>query len=248
MTAPGRPSASRRPREERIAQIMAAAGAEFRRAGFERASMARIARQAGVVEGTIYRFFENKRDLLGRVIEAWYVDMLADYARELAGVSGTRARLRYMIWRHLRTLRDEPAMCRMMFERIRADPDYRASAVFRQNHLYTVRTLDIVREGIARGEIRPDIDLRLARDLIYGGVEHRSWAWLRGEGEIDPDGAADAIVDLVLGGLAADDAPAGSGPGAAQGGAAPGLERKLGELATRLERVAADRKTTGEDP
>jgi hypothetical protein len=37
--------------------------------------------------------------------------------------------------------------------------------------------------------------------MIYGCTEHHTWAYLRGEGDFDPDSSADAIVDLVLSGL-----------------------------------------------
>lgn len=222
-----RGSTGRRPRAERVAQIMAAATAEFRDAGFEGASMARIARQADIVEGSIYRFFESKRDLLTKVVEAWYEGMLTDYARELAGISGTRDRLRFMIWRHLRTIRDEPEMCRLMFNHIRSAPDYRETAIFRLNRLYTMRTLDIVREGMTSGELRPGLDLALVRDVIYGGVEHRSWAFLRGEAAFDPDAVADAVVDIIVSGLAS------SAPGEADPSAL-----RLEKITLRLERAA----------
>ncbi|WP_158969990.1 TetR/AcrR family transcriptional regulator [Chachezhania sediminis] len=202
MTRPQAP-ATRRPREERIADIMAAASEEFRISGFEGASMASIARRANVVEGSIYRFFTHKHDLLTKVVEQWYEDMLADYARQLSCIAGTRNRLRYMIWRHLKTIHDDPEMCRLMFDHVRSAPDYRDTAVFRLNRLYTLRTLEIVQEAMAAGRVRQDLDLTMVRDFIYGGVEHRSWAYLRSEGTIDPDATADAIVDLVLHGLCA---------------------------------------------
>ena len=62
--SPHRAKATRLSREERMAQILAAATAEFREAGFYRASMSAIATRACVVEGSIYRFFDNKAALL----------------------------------------------------------------------------------------------------------------------------------------------------------------------------------------
>jgi len=83
----------------------------------------------------------------------------------------------------------------------------------------------IVREGMDAGELRTDIPLRLVRDMIYGCVEHRTWAYLRGEGNFDVDESADAIVDLVLSGLQKTPVqPAPSGGG---------------DLALRLERAVA---------
>ncbi|WP_274631181.1 TetR family transcriptional regulator [Arvimicrobium flavum] len=201
MSSAGRRQASRLPRERRIADIMGAARGVFRDKGYEEAPLSEIAERANVVEGSIYRYFDNKRDLLVKVIEDWYETMLADYDQRLAGITGTRNRLRFMIWRHLTTIHDEPALCNLMFQHLRTGPDYTHTAVFELNRRYTHRTLDIVQEGIEAGELRDDVPLPLVRDMIYGCIEHRTWAYLRGEGEFEPDETADAIVDLVLSGL-----------------------------------------------
>lgn len=207
-------------RERRVADIMNAAREVFREKGYEDAPLSEIAERANVVEGSIYRYFDNKRDLLVKVIEDWYEGMLADYDQQLSGIAGTRNRLRYMIWRHLATIHDDPALCNLMFQYLRTGKDYSETAVHDLNREYTRRTLDIVKEGIAAGELRPDVPLRLVRDMIYGCVEHRTWAYLRGEGMFDPDATADAVVNLVLGGLQMAQASATSA-----------------DVATRLERA-----------
>jgi TetR/AcrR family transcriptional regulator, fatty acid metabolism regulator protein len=191
----------RLPRERRIAEIVAAARAEFREKGYQEALLSDIAERAKVVEGTIYRYFENKYDLLVKVIEHWYETMLSDYDQQLAGISGTRNRLRFMVWRHLTAIHDDPALCQLMFGILRTGADYRGTHIFELNRRYTRRTLDIVQEGIAAGEYRSDTPLGLVRDMIYGCVEHRTWGYLRGEGDFDPHKTADAVVDLVIGGL-----------------------------------------------
>lgn len=50
--------------EERKEQILTAAARVFSRKGFERATIAEIAHEAGVSEGSIYNYFQNKLDLL----------------------------------------------------------------------------------------------------------------------------------------------------------------------------------------
>ncbi|SMH51796.1 TetR/AcrR family transcriptional regulator [Mesorhizobium australicum] len=198
---PARRQVFRLSRERRVADIMAAARDVFREKGYEDAPMSDIAVRANVVEGSIYRYFENKRDLLVKVIEDWYEAMLADYDQQLSGIRGTRNRLRFMIWRHLKTIHEEPALCDLMFQFLRTGRDYSHTTVYELNKQYTRRTLDIIKEGIAAGELRGDVALRLVRDMIYGCIEHHTWAYLRGEGQFDPDATADAIVDLVLSGL-----------------------------------------------
>jgi AcrR family transcriptional regulator len=50
--------------EERKAQILTASAKVFAHKGFERATIADIAKEAGVAEGSIYNYFKNKADLL----------------------------------------------------------------------------------------------------------------------------------------------------------------------------------------
>jgi AcrR family transcriptional regulator len=191
----------RLPRERRVADIIATARAEFEEKGHQDALLCDIAVRAEVVEGAIYRYFEYKHDLPAKVIEHWCEAMLSDYDRQRAGICGARNRLRFMIWRHLSTIRDDPALCHLAFRVLRTGSGYRATNIFERSRRYTRRMLDIVMEGVSAGELRPDVPLGLARDMIYGCVEHRTWAYLRGEGDFDPNKTADAIVDLVLGGL-----------------------------------------------
>ncbi|MBC7052010.1 helix-turn-helix transcriptional regulator, partial [Salmonella enterica subsp. enterica serovar Enteritidis] len=87
---------SRLSREQRVADIMSAARAVFAEHGYDDASVAEIAARAGVVEGSVYRYFEHKRALLVKVVEDWYEEMLADYDEHLAMIEGTWNRLRFM--------------------------------------------------------------------------------------------------------------------------------------------------------
>jgi TetR/AcrR family fatty acid metabolism transcriptional regulator len=50
--------------EQRKGQILAAAAKAFAAKGFARATIADIAREAGVAEGSIYNYFKDKQDLL----------------------------------------------------------------------------------------------------------------------------------------------------------------------------------------
>lgn len=58
-----------------------------------------------------------------------------------------------------------------------------------------------MKAGIAAGELRPEASPSLVRDLVFGCIEHRTWAFLRGEGNFDPAEMADAITNLVHHGL-----------------------------------------------
>ncbi|MGE0735523.1 MAG: TetR/AcrR family transcriptional regulator [Alphaproteobacteria bacterium] len=222
----------RLPREQRERDILDAALAIFAERGYEETSMAEIAARGGMVEGTIYKYFENKRDLLFKVMGRWYQSMLDDYAAGLDGVHGTRNRLRYMIWRHLKSIDENPALCRLFFREIRSDPNYHLSAIYEMNRRYTRFITDILRDGVEAGELRDDLPAALVRDMIYGGIEHTTWNYVCGRGELDAGAVADAQADVVFRGIAV---PSAEPPSIAD--AAARIER----AAERIERALRPR-------
>jgi TetR/AcrR family fatty acid metabolism transcriptional regulator len=219
----------RMPAEKRISDIMVAARAVFTEHGANDALISEIAERAGVVEGSIYRFFSNKRELVERVVERWYEDTLADFGAQFDGVRGAWNQLRVIVHHHLMTIKREPALARIVFQDLRPAPDYRATRVFQLNQAYTGRIVEVVRAGVLSGEFRPDVSPPLVRDMVFGCIEHRTWAFLRNEGDFDPASTADAIANLVYRAIAV--APERSDR------TAVALDR-LERAAERLERLA----------
>jgi TetR/AcrR family fatty acid metabolism transcriptional regulator len=210
---PSRPSVFRLPRERRVADIMSAARKVFEEKGYDAALIS---------------------DIAEKVVEHWYAGMLSDYDHELRKIRGSRDRLRFLVWKHLITVHEEPALCRLVFQILRVSDGYQSTEVFKLNRAYTRRTVELIRDGQASGEFRSDLPPRLVRDTIYGAVEHHTWAYLRGEGDFSPDEAADAITELVYRGLAQ---PASAGAPTGHDAAT-----RVAKVAGRLERLAA-RKT-----
>lgn len=214
---------SRLPREERINDIVAAARAAFAEQGYESASMVEIAQRAGVAEGTIYKFFDGKRSLITAVLQEWYSGMIADADAKLAGVEGTRAQLGALIWHHLSVIRTDPDLCRLFYAEVRSREGYRDSALYTFNREVTQRLVSIVREGVDSGELREDLDVRLVRDIVFGGIEHHVAGFLAGRGDLDVDAVSEALTAFVMAGAARAPVPSGMS-----------LDRAI----TRLERIA----------
>ena len=218
-------------REQRVSDILHAARDMFCKKGFDATVVSEIADHLGVAEGTVFKYFPTKRDLMHRVLENWYEELFGDYARDLAGVKGARARLRMLVWRHLRSLKEYPALCRLMFREVRSERDYHGSEVHAMNRRYTQLLVGAIEEGVASGEFRDEVPVSLLRDLVYGGIEHHAWNYLCGRGSLDVDETADRIVALVCDGIVAP--------------RADDLSRqtqRLSKLATRIERGLARRR------
>jgi hypothetical protein len=159
--------------------------------------------------------------------EQWYAGMVEDYTRDLAGINGARERLRFIIWRHLRTVHDNPQLCRLMFSEVRSEQDYYDLDLHGMIRRYTKFVVTIVEEGQAAAEFRGDIAPVLLRDLVFGCIEHRSWNYISGRGDLNIEETADQIVSILCDGIVF---------GANQSDLRKETER-LATVATRLEKL-----------
>ena len=163
--------------------------------------MADIAAKIGVVEGTIYKYFESKRELLLKTIEHWYEGLVEQYETDIQGIDGAVNQLRFLIWRHLKIIIDNPLLCRLMFREVRSEHDYIGSDLYQLNRRYTQLLTKVIGQGAKDGIFRQDLPLVLLRDLIYGGMEHHTWNYICGRGELAIDEVADALTHLVCQGV-----------------------------------------------
>lgn len=194
---------TRRPRAEREAEILAAARAVFSELGYGAAAVAEIAERAGVVEGTVYSYFESKRALLVAVMKSFYDELIADTTSGLRAVRGIENQLRFVIRRQLETFTSDLGLCRVIIREARPDAALYDEAILDLNRRYTGLALDVLEEGVATGVLRSDIVPSVIRDLIYGGIEHAVWRFLFTDGEVDANELADQLADAILGGILA---------------------------------------------
>ncbi len=201
---------------------MAAARSVIAEKGHENTLLSDIAERAGIVEGSLYRFFTNKQELLVRVAEDWLREETASDG-DAASIRGTWNQLRYLVGRSLQMVRRNPPLSRFLYTEIRSNPNYRNTAFYELNHRFTAEVRRVFESAMASGEFRSDVSTRLLRDMVFGCIEHSTWAFLRGEGDFSVDEVADSITNVIYRGMAA--TPALAGP-------------SLDVMVERLERVA----------
>ena len=189
--------------ERRQDEILTAARAVLKEAGYERLKMTDVAERCGISEGLVYRYFPTKDDLLERVCEAWFDEVL-QVEPAIAEVEGAYERLHYVVRWSLSVVRAEPALTRYILTVMRARTDFRSRRLFELNRRITGVVAAVLQEAVDAGDFRSDVSIRLLRDLIFGAIEHQTWAYLRGEGDFDVDEAAEGITTVIYRGMAAE--------------------------------------------
>jgi len=190
------PKSIGRPRDPDLDDaILDATIALLAKEGLARMSIEQVAALAGVGKPTIYRRWPSKVEL---VIAA----LSRPRAEHVASRDGTvRERLTHLLEELCRSVRKEPAkgVLAALVAEIPRDPEL-ASAV---REVFLAKRRDtafaLLREGVAAGELRADLDLELASDALVGPIMLR--ALLTG-GRINPSLGA-TLVDAFYEGWSA---------------------------------------------
>ena len=195
---------TRRPRAEREAEILDSARQVFSEKGYGPAAVAEIAARAGVVEGTVYSYFESKRALLIAVMKGFFEELISDTESALRAVRGTENQLRFVIRRHLETFSSDLGLCRVIIREARPDVALYDEAILELNRRYTGLALSVLEEGVENGSLRQNIVPSVIRDLIYGGIEHAVWRFVFSDGQLEIGLLADQLADAILDGIVGD--------------------------------------------
>jgi AcrR family transcriptional regulator len=183
-----------RPRSETARQaILAAAGDLMLSGGMAAATMDAIAARAGVSKATIYKWWPSR----GAVALDGFLDRVAGTLAIPEGATAREA-LTWQIAALIRLFRDTAAgpLMQALVAQAQTDPDIARS--LRERWLAPRRavSMDILRSGIERGEIRPDLDYEAVMDELFAPVYHRLFF---GHNPLDESLAATMVAQLFTG-------------------------------------------------
>jgi TetR/AcrR family fatty acid metabolism transcriptional regulator len=166
-----------RPADKRQS-ILAAAEEVFGSLGFDRARVSDVARAAGVADGTIYRYFESKDELLICLFEERVGPTLetVDAAVEASG-SDPRLQFTALIETYLGCVAAEPSLAPIISLQVRQSQrfvaDYANPPL--QRLLDTVSR--VYRRGVDRGLFRRDVHDGTVRWMVFGALDAFTLAW-----------------------------------------------------------------------
>ncbi|MFI4935047.1 MAG: TetR/AcrR family transcriptional regulator [Caulobacterales bacterium] len=154
-------------------RVLDAARDLFEEIGYDEATIRLIAKRAGVSVGSVFTTFRSKAHVLSQVMQDRLSDLYAEMDRLLPHLRGSSAdRCRSMFAVHYAF---EMRRARLFLAFIAAAYDWRAESevpVFGSNPHLRGMVRDCLVNGVARGDVRADIDFELAVDLLIA-----AYAW-----------------------------------------------------------------------
>jgi len=174
--------------EARKKQILDAAFACFMRRGFHKTTIDDIARKAGLAKGTVYWHFKDKQDVFISFYMAWAQGYFEDFAKILNSSRSARGKIYELGAYMLKRAEDQPETNRAIHDLwLQAFDHPKTYTLFMRLYRQTIDQLEsLVREGINKKELRPDINPRLAAFMVATVMDNLDHIHMMGFEEIDP--------------------------------------------------------------
>ena len=181
--------------------ILEAAVKVFARQGFYQSTVAQIAKEAGVADGTIYLYFKNKDDILVNFFHYKTKQVFERFRVEVDKAESGLDKLRNLIRRHLAEFQKDRDMA-VLYQVGTHQIDRLAEEQIRDmSKMYQDIVSEIVEVGQQEGSIRKDLYVGLVKRFILGGVDEVINTWLHSESDYDLVSMADPLVELFIRGI-----------------------------------------------
>ena len=181
-------------------ELLATAAQVFARQGYDATTVREIADSAGILAGSLYYHFDSKESMLDEILSGFLTELWTGYDAVLASGLGPRATLEALVVESFREIdRHRDAVAIYQRERHLAGQPrfaYLADSMTR----FEAAWQGTLERGVAEGEFRADLDLRLA----YRFVRDTVWvaaSWYRPGGLHDAATIARQYLSMLLDGI-----------------------------------------------
>ncbi|MER1957814.1 MAG: TetR/AcrR family transcriptional regulator [Solibacillus sp.] len=184
-------------------QIVDAAVIAISENGYHQAQVSKIAKQAGVADGTIYLYFKNKEDILISVFQEKMGIFVENLQAIIKSGDSSSDKLSKMIENHFHVLSSDRHLATVtQLELRQSNKEIRSkiNAILKE---YLILLDQIIIEGMLNGEFNPTMDVRIARQMVFGTIDEITTTWVINEYRYDLMEQAPKIQALLLNALKA---------------------------------------------
>lgn len=182
-------------------QIIDAAVTVIAKHGYHQAQVSKIAKQAGVADGTIYLYFKNKEDILVSLFREKMGHFVEKIEKEIEEKGSVEEKLYILVEMHFKQLSAERSLA------IVTQLELRQSNIELRNKINDVlkpylEVIDrVLHEGKETGFFDSELDVRLARQMIFGTLDETITNWVMNEHKYDLVSLAKPVYKLLINGF-----------------------------------------------
>ena len=170
----------------------------FAEQGYQKTTIVDISRQAGLSEAALYDYFQGKEDLLQMIPDLWVSELLQDLDEQLFGIKGAVNKMRKYLWWYMRRVEQSPLDAKIVYLFLKTNANFLNTEVYSNVKKLYSHLVDIFEEGRKTGEMKPDLNPRVARDIFVGTMDHIISRWLLKDRSYSLFDNLENIFDLLV--------------------------------------------------
>jgi len=186
---------------EKYQAIIDAAVRVIARQGYYSAQVSKIAKEAKVADGTIYLYFENKDDILISLFNEKMGQFVETNRRRVSEAKTVEQKLYELVHTHLSQLSADHDLAKVTQIELRQSNQEINEGIGTVMKQYFNLIEEVVRAGMEQGIFRPDIEVRIARKMIFGTLDGVTTSWVMKQCKYDLVSHVDSIYNLFLLGM-----------------------------------------------
>ena len=182
--------------------ILRAAITVFARSGYHTSRVSDVATEAGVAYGLVYHYFGSKEDLLRAIFHRTWTRMLEAVEEVERDDAPAREQIAAVAQIVLGAWQADPDLVRVLVREVARSPQL-GREVDEIAHAFAALER-IVGRGQEQGELRTDVDARIAARILYGALEEILTAWVFGgppEADDEVEETERTVVRVLTDGL-----------------------------------------------
>lgn len=182
-------------------QIIEAAVIAIAENGYHHTQISKIAKQAGVADGTIYLYFKGKDDLLISLFQEKMKVFIESLEEIIESNFTATEKLSLMIDNHFKMLGQNPYLATVtQIELRQSNKELRIkiNSILKE---YLELLDNILIEGMVNGEFNPTMDVRVARQMVFGTIDASITSWVMNEFRYNLMENATKVRQLLLNGI-----------------------------------------------
>ncbi|RYG74860.1 TetR/AcrR family transcriptional regulator [Lentibacillus lipolyticus] len=182
-------------------QIIEAAVEVFANNGYHASQVSKIAKKAGVADGTIYLYFKNKEDILISVFEEKMGQFIEQIVSSIDNKNNANDKLLTLIEMHFRQLTADHHLAIVTQLELRQSNTELRQKINQILKPYLVVIDDIIAEGTEEGIFRDELNVPLVRQMIFGTLDEIVTNWVMKEQKYDLVEEAPVVHAIITEGL-----------------------------------------------
>lgn len=169
--------------------------------GYHQAQVAKIAREAGIADGTIYLYFKNKEDILISVFHEKMGLFIKKIEEKIEEKQTAKEKLLLLISLHFSQLQDNYDLALLTQLELRQTNKELRMKINTVLHPYLKLIDDILEEGIQQKLFVPDLNVKVARQMIFGTIDEIVTNWVIKDFKYNLTELAEPVLQLLLNGF-----------------------------------------------